>query len=368
MPCTQEQVIQVASELDRLTQICISQKYVSHCTIQQQYNILVARCEPLGDAISSEASQSYISSRRKLDDALQTLEANNKEKMLIIDFKRTCMSLIRLNDLDNLKGLVDIAEYFGVGQGKTTMCVVDALYEVYNTFKLNKNLRIPDARLCVDFICDLLKEDKLNFQPISWTTTYEGALFRQIDLTKTLQTIFDYDDINKLMVWMVSATVGDIEFALRLAASSKTSAPSNCFMFLLLQTRTDGTCTKPISLLSVAADKPNSPSTKQTAMHRVVRAGNTQTALMILSHEFNPSDDLLKQLIARDRNNQRPIDYIEMIEDVVSQILMIERIKTAINTYRTEERYGLSGDVCDSIITELDTLDVGIKSKFSIFN
>lgn len=359
----QEQITQIMSELDALTQRCTSQTYVSHYTLQQRYGHIVASYESLDDAVGDDVSQRYTALRCTLDAALQTLKEKNEEKMLTIDFKRACMGLIRRNDLENLKDLIDIAEYFGVGQGTTRMDVTSALYLVYDAFNANRKLCIPDAKPCVDYICDVLREGRFFFPPASRTATCTGTLYGQGNLTETLQSIFEYDDVNRLMVWMVDSSAEDIAFALRLAASSQTSAPPNCLMFLLRRTKPDDDCMMPVSLLAVAADKPGKPSTKQTAMHRVVRSGNTQTALMMLNHEFNPSHDLLRQLIARDRNDERPIDYINKIEDVVSQSLMIKRIRTALDTYKAEKRYGLGEDICKSIIKELDTLDADLRSS-----
>lgn len=363
MPNKREQIIHAAKEFESLAQLCSSQTHVSHYTLQQSYDRLIASCEPLDDSIDDDLSQHYTESRRVLDAALQILKDKNQDKMLTIDFQRVCMGLIRRDDLENLKGLVDVAEYFGVGKGPTRMDVVSALYDVYDAFRDKPHLRIPGAKSCVDFISDALHEPRFYFEEATRTSRCLGALYGQNDVAKTLQTIFEFDDVNRLMVWMADASIEDAGFALRLAASSQASAPPECFMFLLRRTKPDETCMK-LSLLAVAADKPEKRSTKQTAMHRVVRSGNTQTALMILDRELNPSHDLLRQLLVRDRLNKRPIDYIENIEDVISQSLMIKRIRTALDTYKSEPRYGLGDEDTRVITAVLDRLDASLREKY----
>jgi hypothetical protein len=336
---------------------CISRKFISHYTVEQELNMVVAEQEPLLNANAPSLIEKYIAIKIQVEEQIERLKNANEVLLKAIDYPLTCIRLINAGDLENLKGLVYIGEYFGIEdpRGKDVCIPLD---EVYDFYSVTSSARQPNAKECMDFLCKILNRPYLSFNHNYITPEY----YRGITNPRAkLNTILKSDDDIYLMMWMVNATQDDLDFALRITASSPTNP--KCLIALLLRTNQANTHHR-IDLLACASDSKGIPSSKQIAMHRAIASGSTQIISMMLNPEANLSNELLNQLLVQDRKGLTPIDYIGKISDVAVQQRIIACIRETVDTYETVERYGFNPDKSQAIRDTLDTFKNEIGKSF----
>lgn len=332
-----------------LTQDLRQHKYLCHYRFQEKLKDCIKVVEfPAGD---SEDNKKLISELKVLQTRIQhdlnELKAGNEKKIKSLDFEKTCMSLIKANDVTNFSELVNIGHYFGIGRMGTD--VLTPLFNLYDFFKKNASMRTVANKPCVDKLCEILRYPLL---PVPQSYPQPFSKPRET-LTKILKT----DGSTDLMMWLLHATQEDRDFALRCAAATDTS--KNCLGFLLCQTAPGKQ--KPINLL--AAGLPS----KQIALHRAVLSGKTLIVAMLLDTEINPSLDLLRQLLVCDKDGLTPVELIRKIkkngdaESVVSCSLMLTRIREALVKNQTNPQLQLSLQELHVVNTTIDKIQAEVE-------
>lgn len=324
-----------------LSQSLNKQGYLSHYTIELELNKIQL---PASSAEDKILLSEYQKLRIDLENKLSQLKNSNRVMLQTLDFVATCIELINKNDTNNLVDLILIGEYFGTGPDRTD--VTSALLEVYEHFRTQPELRKASNKQALDELCTRLNEPRLS--PPNLNFDLFAAPIQKV------KAILNANAINSLMVWLVNAKQDDRNFALRAAASVDTC--SHCLMFLLLRTEPN-TEAAPIDLLA-----PGQPS-GQIALHRAISSGKTVIVSLLLDEKFNPSNDLLKQLLVRDKKGFSPIDLIEKISDDIDQSCMITRIQAALNKYRNDPRLKLPEEDFELIEKNLET----VRNKLNVY-
>lgn len=328
-------------ELNALSQQCSLQQYQSHYPLKQRLDELEEKVSfpKDGSVENQEIIQKFQAAKSKVEVQLSQLEKSNEQMIKELKFEATCVELVKTNDLANLKGLIDIGHYFGTGFEGRDVCV--ALDRIYDFFRTNSSLIKASNKPCMDYLSDSCKRPRLQSQnqaPANNFQMYPDPRKRAIAILKA-------DSVNDLMVWLLSANQADRDYALR-ASASIDSCPQ-CLMFLLRRTSAEKNQQRGINLL--AAGQPSG----QIALHRAILSGKTIVLSMLLDEDFNPSDDLLKQLLVRDKNGLTPIDCIGTLKedeaDLIDRSRMIERIKEAFIKYQTNPKFGLTSKESDTI-------------------
>ncbi len=303
------------TKLNELIQRCTSQKYISHYTVERECKKIIKNCN------LNSVTKKLINT---LEVEIEKLENSNMELIKNIDFRETCLALINAGDVANLKGIIDIGHYFGVGVYKLEISSqLDLLLDV---FKLSMSKRTPVNQPCLDYLCDLLKEPRLVL-PKTQFSQYTNSREKIINIVES-------DAINDLMVWMIDASQTDLDFALRIASSKTESL--QCLLFLLGRTAPSESHVPRIHLISPGNLSGN------IAMHVVINSGNFTNIQLFLNEKTTPNDDLLKQLLVLNNKQLTPLDLIKNIKNEKTRSKVINYIRGAVNQHGKKIRYGLT--------------------------
>ncbi|MFC3909750.1 hypothetical protein ACFORL_11780 [Legionella dresdenensis] len=322
-------------KLNSLNQRSTSAIYISHHSIKNELNDVLNNYLPNAFEQNSPLFAQYEVLTDALKGKIQSLYESNQQMIKKLDFEETCTELINKNDVENLTGLINIGEYFGTGPHGKDVCT--PLDNIYDFFRTNPQQRTSSNKAALDKLCDILKETRLAIPERNF------KLFA--NPRERVKAILKANEISDLMVWLVSATQDDREFALRAAASVDTC--KDCLLFLL--SRTAPNC-KEASINLLAQGQPSG----QNALHRAIASGKTLIVSILLDDKLNPSNGLLKQLLARDSKGLTPIDLIKKMADKIDQSRVVDRITTALNNYQNNSRFGLTEANIQSLNQNLD--------------
>ena len=333
----------INKRLEKLHTDCSAYQYVSHYPIQCQYEKLLKECEMLD--FHSEPSEHVVAHqalKARLISNLFQLKESYSKLIRAKNFETACIKLINANDIANLEGLVDIGEYFGIGPGPRGTDVVGGLDSVREWYRINPSKRTVSNQAGLNKLCDLLHEPRLSVVVTNFN------LFQ--DPRKKVQAIIKADALTDLMIWLPVAKKDDIDFALRLAASTDSSI--QCLQFLLLRAA-------PLEeYVTVNLLQPGQPS-GQIALHRAIQSQKQMPLLMLLNSDSNPSEDILRQLLVRDGRNLRPIDLIDEIHDVYTRKVVIDIVKDALKKYQPVPALQLSLEALHSVEETLNEAILG---------
>ncbi len=329
-----------------------SNKYRCHYPIERRYERLIERFE-VEKGASEVDKQRYKTLKSEIKAKLQDLRKANETMINQLDFDAECKRLIDAGDQVNLKGLVNIGEYFGV-EAIGGSEISEALDYVLRPYQLGANLRTPKNKICLDYLCNLLGHSILELPTNTQTSStssgfpfksmYSGVNTQFVSTQDKIKEILEGDDTTKLMVWLLNASVEDRHYALRVASSKEGSF--DCLRFLLLRAKPEN---NDINILTQG--KPS----LQCAMHRAIQSGSAVIVGAMLNGEINQSDDLLRQLLVRDSSNLTPIDYLEKIKNTGEYRSIVRTIRNAVDKYQTDSRLALSIDEAKSVSDKLTT-------------
>jgi hypothetical protein len=297
----------------------------------------------------SEHVAAHHALKIRLESKLDQLKKSNQKLIRATDFKRECILLVNANDTVNLEGLVDIGEYFGIGPGPRGTDVVGGLDSVREWYRTYPSQRTSSNQTGLNKLCDLLHEPRL---PIPKTNF---DLFQ--NPRKKVQVIIKADAQTDLMMWLLHANQEDIDFALRLSASTDTS--TECLHFLLLRAAPSAEYVK-VNLL--ASGQPSG----QIALHRAIQSQKITPLLILLDKESNPSEDILRQLLVCDSRNLRPIDLIDRINDANTRRIVINIVNDALKKYQSIPELQLSVEALHSVEETLN--EIALKCRISNFS
>ena len=336
---------QAITELNSLAHACATQRYISHYIVERRLETLLKSVSPseISSADNAELLKELKRLQAKLKSEVDQLKKSNETMIKALNFEETCKQLINANDQVNFDGLVNIGEYFGVGSaGKDVSGALDRVYDFYRTTPQAIN---ETNHICLTRLCELLRQPILSVPQHTFHMMQNNA--------DKIKAILKEDSIIGLMGWLLAVKQEDRDFALRCAAAVDTC--HNCLLFLLLRTMDKNV---PINLL--AKGQPSG----QTALHRAVKSEKTLTVTLLLDSKFNPSDDLLKQLLVRDQKGLTPADIIETLidtADLVDCSRMLDRMRGALDKHKDNPRFNLSKQESQSIYETLDRIQAKIK-------
>lgn len=336
------------SEIEKIdAKLSSNFQYLCHYPLRSQFNKLLKKIgikEKSNEELPDDCRLLVINVREKL----LKLENANRQMIEKLDFIAECQRLINAGNKEELDGLVNIGEYFGVKKPYRSD-VASALDEVLRHYQISSRNRTPQAKPCLDYLCELLNVPKLNF------IKAQPSLFA--NKREVVDAIVANDDSFKLMVWLVDATKEEKEYALRLAAHKEGSR--NCLLLLLSYTKP---ADDSISLLGQG-----NPS-GQCALHRAVKSRSVFTVSCFFDTKCNPSHDILKQLLVKDNKGNTPVDYLNTEVKQLERTQMLTIISKAVQRYKSDPERALSEKDTDLLTHKLDALQVYDKSNNRCLN
>jgi len=342
------QLIQVNQQLEELYFSCSASKYVSHYPIQCRYEKLLKECASIDFTTeSNEQVTDHHALKTKLETELERLKKANEKLIRGIDFEKECTALVEANDVVNLEGLTYIGEYFGIGPGPRGKDVVGGLEFVREQYRTKPSRRTHENQMGLDKLCDLLSDPRL---PVPETNF---CLFQNI--RERMQAIIKADAPNDLMAHVFYADQDTINFSLRLAASTDTSI--ECLLFLLSRSAPSA------EMVTTNILTPGQPS-GQIALHRAILSKKTMPISVLMDRLSNPSNDILRQLLVRDKRNLSPIDLISKIEDRFIQDCAIQAIRNALENYQSIPEVKLSSEQLSSVEKALHNVNLQPKTIY----
>ncbi len=278
-------------------EISVKQKYMTHYRFE-------VRLEKLMEKPDTKMNNAKLPSEcrkliRDINEKLNKLEQANKDLIKQIDFFAECHRLISLGEKNEFTGLIDIAEYFGLSH--ISIDVLTALERVLAVYQASPSKRTPQTKGCLDYLCQILHVNKLTF-----ATSVSSSVSIFPSQKEIIDAIIEKDNINELRQWIKKSTKTDREYALRVAISYEISGYNQCISHLLDLTSPEAKVEEHISLISQGA------ASGQCALHRAIALRSPSNVNRLLRC---PSNDVLRQLLIKDKKHRTPIDDLVLIFD-----------------------------------------------------